>query len=186
MTALPLSLVHTTPTPDAAGGDGLVARVRAGDSAALGALYDQHATRLLRVAWRLVGTREDAEDVLHDLFVGLPEALRQYEDRGRLESWLVQCTARVALMRLRAQRRRPERALEVGDDGIAASRPDLAPEVREIEARIRRLPDALRAVFVLRQIEGLTHADIAAALGISEGNSRVRLARAFAALDLVT
>lgn len=186
MTALPLSLVHTTPTSDAASRDGLVARVRAGDQAALGELYDRHAARLLRVAWRLVGSREDAEDVLHDVFVGLPEALRHYEDRGRCESWLVQCTARVALMRLRRQRRRPERALEDGDDGIAASRPDLAPELRELEERIQRLPEPLRTVFVLRQVEGLSHTEIAALLGISEGNSRVRLARAFTALDLTT
>ncbi|MCA0374557.1 MAG: sigma-70 family RNA polymerase sigma factor [Gemmatimonadetes bacterium] len=177
-----MSVPHAARSIDTA--DPLVARVTAGDGEALGVLYDRYAARLLRVAWRLVGTREDAEDVLHDLFVGLPEALRRYHDRGRLEGWLVQCTARVALMRLRARRRRPERALTDADDGIAASRPDLAPELRELEARIARLPDPLRAVFVLRQIEGCTHDEIAATLGISVGNSRVRLSRAFAALGV--
>ncbi len=156
----------------------LVDRIRLGDREALGELYAQVAPRLLRVAWRLVGSREDAEDVLHDLFVALPFALKRYQDRGRLESWLVQCTTRAALMRLRTMQRRREDALPTADQFIAASRPDLGPEVAELEHRLAALPVGLRSVLLLRQLEGLSHAEIAEALGISEGNSRLRLARA--------
>lgn len=98
------STVQQLPGADAL----LVDRVRSGDGDALGALYDQHAPRLLRVAWRMLGERAEAEDVLHDLFVGLPEALRRYDDRDRLDAWLIRCVVRLALMRLRQTRRRGE------------------------------------------------------------------------------
>lgn len=156
---------------------------RQGNRDALGRLYAQFAPRLLRVIWRTVGNREDAEDVLHDMFVGLPKALSRYEDRGRLDAWLAGCATRAALMHLRSRGRRREESLSPAQQFIAASRPDLGPEVLELEVRIAALPTGLRSVLVLRQIEGLTHAEIAAALGISEGNSRIRLARALEQLN---
>jgi DNA-directed RNA polymerase specialized sigma24 family protein len=75
----------------------LVHRARLGDSEALGALYDAFGAGLYRLAYRLTGSREDAEDTVHDVFVGLPEALDRYEERGRLGAWLRRVTARVAL-----------------------------------------------------------------------------------------
>src|SRR6266487_1253667 len=90
----------------------LVGGVRNGDPAALGLLYDAFGAGLFRLAYRLTGTREDAEDVVHDVFVGLPEALTRYEERGRLGAWLRRVTARVALMRLRGQARRRETGFE--------------------------------------------------------------------------
>src|SRR2546422_10737996 len=90
----------------------IVAAARRGDPPALAALYRAHGAAVFRLAYRLTGTREDAEDVVHDVFVGLPEALLRYEERGRLESWLKRVAARVALMRLRQRGRRREVALE--------------------------------------------------------------------------
>lgn len=156
---------------------------REGNREALGRLYSQFAPRLLRVIWRIVGNREDAEDVLHDLFVGLPKALGRYEDRGRLDAWLAGCAARAALAHLRSRGRRREESLSSDQQFIAASRPDLGPELLELEARIAALPTGLRSVLVLRKIEGLSHAEIAAALGVSVGNSRIRLARALEQLN---
>lgn len=82
--------------------------IRAGSSDALAALYCRHAAALHRLAYRLTRTSQDAEDVVHDVFVGLPEALAHYEERGALLSWLKRITARVALKRLRPQKRRRE------------------------------------------------------------------------------
>ena len=96
----------------------LVSRARLGDSEALGALYDAFGACLYRLAYRLIGSREDAEDVVHDVFVGLPEALGRYEERGRLGAWLRRVTARVALMRLRRRNHRREVGLE-GADAVA-------------------------------------------------------------------
>src|SRR6476620_8364878 len=81
----------------------LVTLVTGGDLAALGGLYDRYAGILLPVAYRLLMSKDDAEDVVHDVFVGLPEALRRYEERGALGAWLRKVTARVALMRLRSE-----------------------------------------------------------------------------------
>src|SRR2546427_5561825 len=90
----------------------LIAEARAGGPEALAALYLEHGAALFRLAYRLVGAREDAEDVVHDVFVGLPEALQRYEERGSFAGWLKRVTARVALMRLRSRSRRREGALE--------------------------------------------------------------------------
>lgn len=83
------------------------------EAEALAALYHRHGKRLFGLAWRLTGSRADAEDVVQDLFVGLPEALRRYEDRGRLEAWLQAVVVRLVLMRKRGERRRGEVALQV-------------------------------------------------------------------------
>src|SRR5215510_9270556 len=78
----------------------LVALVASGDRVALGALYDRYAIVLLGVAYRLLMSSADAEDVVHDVFVGLPEAFRKYQERGALASWLKRVTVRVVLSRL--------------------------------------------------------------------------------------
>ncbi len=90
----------------------LIAEARAGSPDALSALYLEHGAALFRLAYRLVGGREDAEDVVHDVFVGLPEALRRYEERGSFPGWLKRVTARVALMKLRSGKRRREVSLD--------------------------------------------------------------------------
>ena len=84
-------------------------------------------------------------------------------------------TARVALMRLRSGKRRREVTL---DDAAGQAQPPAASERDGLEAAVNTLPDHLRAVLVLKEIEGYGHAEIAVLLGISEGASRVRLTRA--------
>ena len=151
-------------TPDA----GLVLNAREGDADALAALF--------RLAYRLTGTRQDAEDVVHDVFVGLPEALARYEERGRLGAWLGRVTARVALMHQRRSRRRREIGLEDAAEipGRAAANGDGAA----VWAALDTLPATQRAVLVLKEMEGYSHAEIAATLGITQVTSRVRLLRA--------
>jgi RNA polymerase sigma-70 factor (ECF subfamily) len=154
----------------------LVERAREGDPAALGLLYDDFGAGLFRLAYRLTGSREDAEDVVHDVFVGLPEALARYEERGRLGAWLGRVTARVALMGRRTTRRRREVELDGAADvpsSPGASRPDAA-----LRMALDALPPGQRAVVVLKEIEGYSHAEIATTLGISPMTSRVRLLRA--------
>ena len=157
----------------------LIARTRTGDAAALGELYARHARPLLALARRLTGSAADAEDVLHDVFLGLPEALRRYDERGTLEAWLKRVTARVALNRLRARGGSREVPLaEVPN----ASGPADALDVLALQGAIDALPDALRVVLVLKEIEGYSHAEVAALLDITRGASEVRLHRAVAAL----
>ena len=153
----------------------LVAR---GDSAALGVLYDRFAPVLLAVAYRLLMSRADAEDVVHDVFVGLPEALRRYQERGQLASWLKRVTVRVALSRLRRDDGRGEQRLEEDLGAVSRDR-DAAID---LGAAVARLAPSLRAVLVLKEIEGYSHAEIAEMVGISVPASKVRLHRALRAL----
>jgi RNA polymerase sigma-70 factor (ECF subfamily) len=160
----------------------LLRSARQGDPAGIGALYSQHADALFRTAYRIVGTRADAEDVVHDLFVGLPEALRRYEDHGQLGSWLNRIVVRLALMQMRAERRRRVTPLDetaVGSLHVAATgRTEASLEFMALQQLVMALPDELRTVFVLKQVEGYSHEEIGALLGISAGASRVRLSRA--------
>src|SRR5437016_10390452 len=117
----------------------LIQRAREGRADALSELYARFGQTLMALAFRLTGSRADAEDVLHDVFVGLPEALSRYEERGSLAAWLRRITARAALMRLRRGRRRREVALAGAFDKAApasATLDDLA-----LHTAIHALPD---------------------------------------------
>src|SRR6267154_1764723 len=116
----------------------LIAEARAGSPDALSALYLEHGAALFRLAYRLVGAREDAEDVVHDVFVGLPDALRRYEERGSFGGWLKRVTARVALMRLRSGKRRREVAL---DDAAGQAEPHETAERDGLAAALDTCPD---------------------------------------------
>lgn len=157
----------------------LVERARGGSPEALAALYRAQGAALYRLAYRLTGAREDAEDVLHDVFVGLPEALGRYEERGNLTGWLKRVTARVALARLRSRRRRREVPLELAGPG---SELPAAPDAIALHIAVNRLPDRLRDVIVLKEIEGYSHREVADLLGISVVASRVRAHRGLARL----
>jgi len=157
----------------------LIEAVRAGNPEALAALYREHGAALYRLAYRLTGTREEAEDVVHDVFVGLPEALAHYEERGKFTSWLRRVTARVALIRLRSRQRRREVSLDGADQ---QPRPPVDANVIALESAVNSLPDSLRVVIMLKEVEGYSHGEVAELLGISVGASRVRAARALARL----
>ena len=164
----PLPRPKLTPYPPE-----LLARLRAGDGAALGELYSRTGGALASLARRLTGSREDAEDVLHDVFLGLPEALQHYQERGQLEAWLRRVTARVALMRIRSARRRREVDVPLDIESRTVSEDSVA-----LEHAVDELPDSLRFVVVLKLIEGYSHTEIGELLGISPRASEQRLYRA--------
>jgi RNA polymerase sigma-70 factor, ECF subfamily len=154
----------------------LVERTRDGDVESLGALFDRFAPEVHRVAFYLTASRDDADDVVQDVFVGLPEALRGLGDTDRMAPWLRRVTARTALMRMRTERRR-------GRWEAAGAREEAGPAPATIDKvalmiALAQLPPVLRAVFVLKEIEGYSHAEIASLLTISIANSEVRLHRA--------
>ena len=158
--------------------DELLRRARAGDPDGLGALYDRYAIALYRTAYRLSGSEADAEDIVHDLFVGLPEALKRYEERGSLGAWLTRIVVRLALMRARAERRSRAAPLFEADNVASAGRTDARLDDSEVQAAVTALPQGLRIVFMLKQVEGFSHEEISKMLDISVGASRVRLTRA--------
>ncbi|HEX6042813.1 sigma-70 family RNA polymerase sigma factor, partial [Longimicrobium sp.] len=158
--------------------DDLARVVREGSLDALGQVYARHGAAVYAAAYRILGVRADAEDVLQDVFVGLARALAGYQERGKLQAWLRRVAVRAALMRLRARGRRreqpfadlPEAAGPTGDGAL---------DRVALQAALRALPDKLRTVFVLKEIEGYSHDEVAGLLGISAGTSAVRLFRAW-------
>jgi RNA polymerase sigma-70 factor, ECF subfamily len=161
----------------------LVARVRDGNADALSDLYARYGNTLMAVAFRLTGSRADAEDVLHDVFLGLPEALRRYDERGTLEPWLKRVTARVALTRLRSRGRAREVSFDDHDVPAPSHRSmERLADLIAVQRAIDALPETLRLVFVLREVEGYSHAEIGELLAITTNASEVRLHRAIRSL----
>jgi RNA polymerase sigma-70 factor (ECF subfamily) len=164
-----IALNHSFRTDDAT----LTRACAAGDVGALGALYDRYAPMALRIAYRVTGSSDDAEDVVQDVFVGLSRALRHYTHQGEFSGWLRTVCVTTALMRLR--RKRLELGVEL--ERIPA-RPSSVPEKIDISRALAKLPPDLRVAFVLKESEGLSHEEIGATLGISKALSKVRVFRA--------
>jgi RNA polymerase sigma-70 factor (ECF subfamily) len=136
----------------------------------------------MALAYRLTGSPDDAEDILHDVFLGLPEALRRYDERGSLESWLKRVTARVALTHLRSQDRRREVQLDDALVSPPSGAADRLGDLVAVQRAIDALPETQRVVFVLREVEGYSHAEIGELLDITANASEVRLHRAITSL----
>ena len=190
--------------------DDPVTTARRGDAGGIAAIYRAYAAGLTRAAWRITGSQADAEDVVHDVFVALPDLLARYEERDRLDAWLRGVVVRRAVALLRRERRRAgllarflpfaiarpaeesHTALRVTHAGAVATGDDPtdtadretehAIDVAALERAVASLPEALRVVFVLRHYEHLSHEAIAAHLNITPGAARVRLSRAIARL----
>jgi len=165
--------------------DDLLNALRTGDTCALGRVYEVYSGMVYRIALRFTKSEVDAEDVLQDVFVALPETVGGFKTATAFEAWLKRMAVRTSLMKLRSSSRqtRFESRLEAHAE-FDKSEGD-ALDRFELEQGIERLPDALRFVFVLREIEGFKHAEIATMLNISIRASHVRMNRARARLRLL-
>jgi RNA polymerase sigma-70 factor (ECF subfamily) len=164
----------------------VIARTRSGSDSALATLYGWYAPDLLRLLSRLLASRAAAEDIVHDLFVGLPEHLARYQEQGKFRAWLRATAVGMARMSSRREHRRSEvLAREVLTREAPAAMTFGAHDPHaaiDIERAVANLPEPLRQVFVLKQWEGYSHDEIARLLDISAGASRVRHSRALDAL----
>jgi RNA polymerase sigma-70 factor (ECF subfamily) len=148
-----------------------------GSPTALAALFERHSASVHRVAYRLTMSPDDAEDIVQDVFIGLPEALAAYSGDGDFSAWLRKVAVRTALMRMRSHRRRSAAAARAdGEKQKAIS--DFVFDRLAIATALAALPNDLRIVFMLSDIEGYAHREIGALLGIRAGTSEVRLHRA--------
>ncbi len=172
--------------------------MRAGDDRAYERLVVEQGARLLAVARRFLRNEEDARDCLQECFVLAFRALPRFEGNARLSTWLHRILVNAALMKLRRRRSRPEEPIEpllpgFRDDGHAevvyrdwsASAAELlerAETGRQVRAAIDRLPESYRTVLVLRDLEELDTAEVAARLGVTANAVKIRLHRARQAL----
>jgi RNA polymerase sigma-70 factor (ECF subfamily) len=156
--------------------DALVARVVDRDEQAFRLLYRRHTPAMYGAALRLVGgRREAADDAVQEAWLRAVRDLRRFRWESALRTWLVGITVRCAL---ELTRKAPPAVSAI--DLEVAIVPALPP--LDLNDAIETLPDGYRHVFVLHDVEGYTHAEIARLLGVDEGTSKSQLSRARAAL----
>jgi len=164
--------------------DDLVARAQAGDQKAFRDLYRQHAGRVYALCLRLTGDASDADERTQDVFVRLWDKLRSFRGESAFSSWLHRLAVNVVLNERRTTGRRERRVTPAEDpDNVvgaqhAAPLHDPVALSIDLERAIAELPDGAREVFVLFDIEGYGHAEIASLVGIAEGTSKAQLFRA--------
>lgn len=164
----------------------------AGDRAEFARLVDAYSSPIYRLGLRMLGNPQDAEDVLQNTFLNALTHLPGFEGRSSLATWLYRIAANEALMLIR--KRKPEIELEPVEGGEHAE--DLKPAQivdwsalpedkllsgegkNVLDAAIQSLPEPLRIVFILRDVEGLSIKETAESLNLSETNVKTRLLRA--------
>lgn len=162
----------------------LAARCRAGDASAFEELYRQHARRLFSLVVRMIGSVDDAEDLLQEVFLQAHRKLSGFRGDSALGTWLYRLTMNHCLDHLRARQVRMNRATESLDEEGAEEPTAPAPVVPaavsrlDLERAIEMLPDGARAAFLLHDVEGFEHREIAQILGISEGTSKSQVHKA--------
>lgn len=167
--------------------------LRNGDRKEFARLVDAYSTPIYRLALKILGDPQDAEDVLQETFIKALSALPTFEGRSSLSTWLYRIAVNEALMLLR--RRKPETLLTDNDgdedesgqsesayliDWCCLPEEELLSDEaqRFLDKAIAQLPENLRLVFWLRDVEGLSIKETAETLGLSETNVKTRLLRA--------
>jgi RNA polymerase sigma-70 factor, ECF subfamily len=158
-----------------------VEAARAGDVAAFEALYREHVGRVHALCVRMIGDPREAESLTQEAFVRAWERLGQFRGESSFATWLHHVTVNVVVSNRRATVRRLRR-VESTDDLARLDPPSPVTRMPEaamdLERAIASLPDGARMVFVLYEVEGYSHAEIARELGIAENTSKAQLHRA--------
>lgn len=159
----------------------LLGRARAGDHAAFEELYRMHSPRVFALCVRLsAGDRVAATALLQDAFIAAWRGLPSFRGDAPVSSWLHRLAVNAMLQNARSDKRRSARVLFMDDPAAAggesrADRPDIA---MDLEDAIARLPAGARTAFVLHDIEGYQHNEIAEQLGVAVGTVKAQVHRA--------
>jgi RNA polymerase sigma-70 factor, ECF subfamily len=173
---------RVTATPDGIEVAGWVRLARAGDRAAYERLYRTHVGRVYALCLRLSGERTKASELTQDAFVHAWQKLSLLDSDAAFASWLYRLTVNLTLMTMR--RRKKWSAREAGSDVLDAVEPvrgrrdDGAAARVDLERAIATLPAQARIVFVLHDVEGYRHEEIANQMSIAVGTSKAQLHRA--------
>jgi RNA polymerase sigma-70 factor (ECF subfamily) len=178
----PFALLSARPDPPSAS-EGIAEDVRAaqrGDVAAFERLYRAHAGRVYALCLRLTANAARAEVLAQDAFVKAWERLATFRGDSPFGAWLRQVTVNVVMGDRRAASRRLRRVTTTDDEETldAPSAPRMDAERLDLERAIRVLPETARTVFVLHEVEGYGHDEIASLMGIAEGTSKAHLHKA--------
>jgi RNA polymerase sigma-70 factor (ECF subfamily) len=166
--------------------------LQSGDQAEFARLVDAYSTQIYRLALKMLGNEQDAEDVLQNTFMKALQSIEKFEGRSSISTWLYRVAVNEALMSLRRQKPTISVAMDYEDDDDELQHPtqftdwcclperDLMSEEarRHLDQAIRRLPEKLQVVFLLRDIEGLSIRETSEALDLTETAVKTRLLRA--------
>jgi RNA polymerase sigma-70 factor (ECF subfamily) len=164
----------------------LVDRCLTGDALAERALYDAHVDRIYRLMFRMAGDGDLAADFTQETFIRAFSRLEQFRGDASLGTWLHTIAVSIALNGLRKVRRIHARTEDLEDAPVMAVEPKVgSPDLKtKLFAAIDALSEKLRPVFLMHDVEGYTHDEIAGSLGIPVGTSKARLFDARAKLRL--
>ncbi len=158
----------------------LIQRLRDGDEDAARALYDAHVDRVFRICYRFAGEDHLAQDFTQETFVRAFTKIDTFRGEAAFGTWLGSIATTVSLNGLRKVKRFRSRETALHEDLRSTGGPDrLEPDVKErLHRAIDELPAGYRTVFLLHDLEGYTHEEIGAMLGIKSGTSKSQLFRA--------
>jgi len=157
----------------------MIAGALAGDPDAERALYDAHVDRIFRLAYRMTGDQALAQDFTQETFIRAFDRLETFRGEAALATWLYTIATRVVFNGIRKIKRLREREVELDSVGVQRTTASGDHELTiTLHRAIDALPDELRLVFVMHEIEGFKHREIAGALDIAPGTSKTRLLRA--------
>ena len=158
----------------------VITRAQAGDGAAFETIYREHSPKVYALCLRLSGgSQEDATELMQDVFIRAWRGLKNFRGESAFSSWLHRLTVNAMLERARSEKRRTARVLFMEDPAQdVAMRSDEPGAQMDIESAIAALPEGARIAFVLHEIEGYHHSEIAEQLGVAEGTVKAQLHRA--------
>ncbi len=161
----------------------LVRRSREGDQEAFAALYRRHVGRIYALCLRMAGDEDDAASLTQGAFIRAWEKLDTFQERSRFGTWLFRLAMNMALDHCRRRTRRLEREVGVGGSEELArlSRGASAPRAgdrMDLEKAVAALPPGARTAFVLHDVEGFRHEEIAEMSGVTPGTIKAQLHRA--------
>jgi RNA polymerase sigma-70 factor, ECF subfamily len=165
-----------------------IQRAQAGDGPAFEFLYKMHSRRVYSLCLRMTGNPVEAQDLTQDAFLQLFRKIGSFRSESSFSTWLHRLTVNIVLMRFR-KKRHPEVSLDepVATDEQSSGLQEMGgPDLRirgtldrmRIDRAIEQMPDGYRAIFILHDVQGYAHEEIAQILGCSIGNSKSQLHKA--------
>ena len=159
--------------------DYLVAAARVGEVAAFERLYHRHVGRVHALCLRLCGDPSEAEEMTQEAFVRAFERLEGFRGDAAFSSWLHRLTVNTVLSSWRAAGRYRQRVLTMAEDELPEPVVDQVPGLAvDLERAIAELPRGARTVFVLHDVHGMLHREIAELTGLAVGTCKTQLHRA--------
>lgn len=156
---------------------GLIRGAQRGDTAAFETLYRQNVGRVYALCLRMTASVPRAEELTQEIFLRSWERIASFRGESRFSTWLHQLAVNVVLSDIRELKRRPPES--PGDLDRIMGQPGASPaQTRALDEAITALPNGARAVFVLHDIEGYRHDEVAAMMGVTEGTCKAQLHRA--------